>query len=106
MNFFTCVSPADDVGGSGSRDEFGIGDINVDIVPPPSLVLDKTGPLAAMDGDTLVHDLLVSNLTEAETLTDVVLTDVLPAGVTYVSDTSGVTRPYRSLAPTSGSSLI
>jgi|GEM_PF-1986603 len=82
---------SDDVGGSGSRDEFGIGDINVDIVPPPSLVLDKTGPLAAMDGDTLVYDLLVSNLTEAETLTDVVLTDVLPAGVTYVSDTSGVT---------------
>ncbi len=89
--FFYLRFLSDDVSGSGSRDELGIGDIQIDIVPPPSLVLDKTGPLTAMENDTLVYDLLVSNLTDEQTLTNVVLTDILPAGVTFVADTSGVT---------------
>lgn len=87
--FFYLRFESDDVSGTLTRDEFGIGDIFV-VVFPPSLELDKTGPLTAMNGDTMVYDLLVSNLTD-QILTDVVLTDILPGGVTYVSDTSGVT---------------
>jgi uncharacterized repeat protein (TIGR01451 family) len=81
---------SDDVSGSGSRDEFGIDDIEVTITDPPAITLSKAGPGGALAGGEIVYELTIGNLTTA-TLTAVTLTDTLPISTTYVADSSGVT---------------
>ncbi|NBB93346.1 MAG: DUF11 domain-containing protein, partial [Gammaproteobacteria bacterium] len=55
------------------------------------LTLSKTGPATVEPEDTLVYDIALGNTSATEPVTGLVVTDTLPAGVTYVSDTSGVT---------------
>ncbi|AKS40784.1 endonuclease/exonuclease/phosphatase family protein [Wenzhouxiangella marina] len=81
---------SDDVSGGGSRDELGIGAVQVDIIPPPTLLASKTGSAFARVGDTITYNLEISNVDATETVTDVVLSDLLPGNVSYVSDTSGL----------------
>ncbi|QKK01361.1 MAG: DUF11 domain-containing protein [Pseudomonadota bacterium] len=82
---------SDDVSGGGSRDELGITGIEVDIIQAPAVSIAKSGPEFATDGDSLSFELVVSNLDGSAPLTNLVVTDELPAGLVYVSDTSGTT---------------
>lgn len=55
------------------------------------LTLSKTGPDSVEPEDTLVYDISVGNTSSENAVADLVVTDTLPSGVSYVSDTSGVT---------------
>lgn len=63
------------------------------------LTLSKTGPASVEPEETLVYDISVANTSTTDPVTGLVVTDTLPAGVTYVSDTAGV-------APTSPSAGV
>jgi uncharacterized repeat protein (TIGR01451 family) len=49
--------------------------------------IEKTGPAAVSSGDDFTYTIVYSN-TGAYTLTNVVITDMLPEGLSYVTDTS------------------
>ncbi|UCC83107.1 MAG: DUF11 domain-containing protein [Gemmatimonadota bacterium] len=51
----------------------------------------KTGPSSASPGDTITYVITVTNIGPSAAI-DVVLTDPLPAGVTYVSSSRGATE--------------
>lgn len=55
------------------------------------LTLSKTGPANVEPEETLVYDISVGNTSVENDITGLVVTDTLPADVSYVSDTSGVT---------------
>lgn len=55
------------------------------------LTLSKTGPATVEPEQTLVYDISVGNTSTENSITGLVVTDTLPADVSYVSDTSGVT---------------
>lgn len=80
---------SDDVSGGGSRDELGIDDVQVTIVPPPTIALAATGTDVALAGDDLGAAITIENPSTTEGLDSVVLTATLPADLGYVSDTSG-----------------
>jgi uncharacterized repeat protein (TIGR01451 family) len=63
------------------------------------LTLSKTGPANVEPEATLVYDISVANTSTTDPVTGLVVTDTLPAGVTYVSDTA-------SVAPTSPSAGV
>ena len=67
--------------------------------PPPSadLSVSKTGPLTATPGTTLTYTLAVTNLGSLDAPA-VRLTDTLPAGTTFISQSS----PYPFTQPTTG----
>jgi uncharacterized repeat protein (TIGR01451 family) len=52
-------------------------------------VIEKTGPDQVSSGNDFTYTIVYSN-TGTYTLTDVIITDMLPAGLTYVTDTSGL----------------
>lgn len=59
---------------------------------PQDLGIEKSGPLyvANNQGEDLIYDLTLLN-SGTLTATDIVVTDTLPSGVAYVTDSSGVT---------------
>ncbi len=57
--------------------------------------IDKTGPVVLLPGMDVTYTIVYSNAGSGD-LTGVVITDVLPSGVTYVTDTSGLTRTSTS----------
>lgn len=81
----------DDVSGSGSRDEYGLDNILVTGPPPSDIALIKAGPADGLAGQALTYAITIANPSPSETLSGVTLTDTLPIGLTYASDTSGVT---------------
>ncbi len=54
-------------------------------------LLAKSGPDFALAGEELTFQIALSNLSQSENLEAIEVTDSLPAGLNYVSDTSGVT---------------
>ena len=82
---------SDDVSGGGSRDEFGVDDIQVLVVAPPALNLNLTGPTVALAGSDLTATLSLVNPADSDPLQSVVLTATLPTGISYIADSSGVT---------------
>ncbi|MBN1149321.1 MAG: DUF11 domain-containing protein, partial [Anaerolineales bacterium] len=59
-------------------------------IVPGDLIVGKSGPSAAPAGDQIIYQITLEN-TAAATATNVIFTDTLPIGTTYVSDDSGVT---------------
>lgn len=55
------------------------------------LSVSKTGPDSVEPEATMTYDITVANTSASDELTDLVVTDTLPADVDYVSDDSGVT---------------
>jgi uncharacterized repeat protein (TIGR01451 family) len=66
------------------------GVINQAVLPPNDLVLAKSGPSGILAGEDLVYTLQLKNFSPIPA-SGVVLTDTLPSGVSYLSDTSGIT---------------
>ncbi len=66
------------------------GVINQAVIPPNDLVLVKSGPGGILVGEDLLYSLQLKNFSPIPA-TGVVLTDTLPAGVAYLSDSSGIT---------------
>ncbi len=84
-------------GGTGVSDSHlvTVPDFRICVVdPPPQLTIDKTSsPSGAVQpGDTISYTIEVEN-TGTSIAADVIVTDTLPAGVTYVSGSSMVTHP-------------
>ncbi len=52
--------------------------------PTPNLLITKIGPALALSGETIAYDIVVSNNGTGEA-TNLVITDILPAGANYVS---------------------
>ena len=68
-------------------------------VIPGSLQLAKSGPEQTISGDDLTYEITVTN-DGAGALTNIVLTDILPEGLTYVSSSR---RPrWAPTAPLAG----
>ncbi|GEM_PF-1724440 len=65
----------------------------------PDLAVDKTGPLLALPGTLITYTIAYSNSGVSDA-TGVVIADVLPANVSYVSDDSGLPCPACSLGAT------
>lgn len=65
--------------------------VNVPPPPPPPVDADvsivKSGPGVAQPGDNIVYTFVVTNNDATDTAENVVVTDTLPAGLTYVSGT-------------------
>ncbi len=80
----------DDESGGGSRDEYGIDDLSVEVVTPPDLLISKTGPAFASAGEQITYQISVENFATSETISSLTVTDTLPADTSYISDTSGV----------------
>ncbi|MEE4639125.1 MAG: hypothetical protein V2J42_10350, partial [Wenzhouxiangella sp.] len=55
-----------------------------------TLIAAKTGPEFAVAGEPITYRITITNGQPDDALTDLELTDVLPADTSYVSDTSGV----------------
>lgn len=75
---------------NGSSDYAGFDDVRISVDLAGDVSVAKSAPSYVMAGDTLVYDLAVT-APATMAATGVVLTDTLPAGVTYVADNSGVT---------------
>ena len=82
---------SNDVSGAGGRDEFGIDDIQVSAAAAPALNLSVTGPAVALAGNDLVAAVQLDNPSDSDPLDAAVLTATLPTGISYASDSSGVT---------------
>lgn len=63
---------------------------------PPDLHIAKTGPALALSGDILTYTISYSSTGAA---TAVLMTDTLPTGLTYISDTSGLPCPTCPTGP-------
>lgn len=59
---------------------------------PPDLTVSKSGPPLAFPGNTMTYTIHYGN-SGSTTATAVLITDTLPTGLTYVSDTSGLPCP-------------
>jgi len=81
---------SDDETGGGSRDEFGIDNVLVEVVPAPDLIVSKTGPEFAVAGEQITYQIGVENFSTTDSITGLTVTDDLPPNTSYVSDTSGV----------------
>ncbi|MFN2333210.1 MAG: hypothetical protein ABR550_02135, partial [Wenzhouxiangellaceae bacterium] len=81
---------SDDVSGGGSRDEFGIDSIQVEAIAPPALFVDLQGPANGLAGEALTYSLSLTNPSSSEVLENLVVTDTLPPGLSYSSDTSTI----------------
>jgi uncharacterized repeat protein (TIGR01451 family) len=88
--FFLRWASNDETGG-GSRDEFGIDNVRVEVVPAPDLVISKTGPEYAVAGEQIRYQIGLENFSITDPITGLTVTDDLPPNTSYVSDTSGVT---------------
>ena len=85
---------SNDVSGGGARDEFGLDDILVNIGIPPDIVLDKQGPAIGLAGEQLIYSITVGNPSQTDPLDNLILTDTLPSGLAYASDTSGIAPTF------------
>lgn len=82
---------SEEVSGGGARDEFGIDDVVIATTAPPELLFDADGPVDALAGQALTYSISVTNPSETLALENLVVTDILPAGLSYSSDTAAVT---------------
>ena len=84
---------SDDVSGSGSRDEFALDDIQVTtggvVSDPIELMLQA--PATATAGDQVTYTISITNPSTTDPLNNLIVTSTLPTGLSYASDTSGVT---------------
>lgn len=64
---------------------------------PPDLHIAKTGPALALSGNIITYTISYSST--GATATAVLITDTLPTGLTYISDTSGLPCPTCTTGP-------
>ena len=82
----------EDALGGGSRDEFGIDDILVSAtLAATDILITKQGPAEGLAGQPLTYTIQIQNPSQTDALDNLILTDTLPADLSYVSDTSGIT---------------
>ena len=82
---------SEEVSGGGARDEFGIDDVVIATTAPPDLLFDTDGPVDALAGQALTYSISVTNPSDTLALENLLVTDTLPAGLSYSSDTAPVT---------------
>jgi uncharacterized repeat protein (TIGR01451 family) len=69
----------------GDSRPFGSGfDIGIDEYTPVSLSIGKRGPITAAEGSPITYTLTITN-SGVETATNLVITDVIPVGASYIS---------------------
>ncbi|NJN68430.1 MAG: DUF11 domain-containing protein [Chloroflexaceae bacterium] len=61
----------------------------VAVRPSPGLVIHKTGPDTAMLGETIIYTLTVENTNPDAPVNDLLITDELPQGTTYLDGSGG-----------------
>ena len=79
-----------EVSGGGSRDEFGIDNVVVEVVTPPTLEIEKTGPEFTTVGGQITYQISLDNSSTTDAITALTVADMLPADLTYLSNSSGV----------------